>query len=119
MTIDISDFYLNTPMEHYEYMRIPTSAIPDCIMTEYKLEPLVHNGFVVVELRKGIYGLPQAGLLANLQLKRHLADNDYHPVEHTAGLYRHRTRPITLPCVWMTLESNMLAKNTRNIWNKC
>jgi hypothetical protein len=95
MTVDIADFSLNTPMENYEYMRIPTSTIPDCIMTEYKLEPLVHNGFVVVELRKGIYGLPQAGLLANLQLKKHLAKHDYHPVTHTAGLYRHRTRPIT------------------------
>jgi hypothetical protein len=59
MTMDISDFYLNTPMERYEYMRIPISAIPDCIMDEYKLESLVHNGFIVVELRKGIYGLRQ------------------------------------------------------------
>jgi hypothetical protein len=64
-------------------------------MQEYKLESLVHNGFVMVELRKGIYGLPQAGLLANLQLKKHLADNDYHPVTHTAGLYKHKTRPVT------------------------
>jgi hypothetical protein len=35
------------------------------------------------------------GLLANLQLKKHLAAHDYHPVTHTAGLYKHRTRPIT------------------------
>jgi hypothetical protein len=95
MTMDISDFYLNTPMQHYEYMQIPTSAIPACIMSEYKLEPLIHNGFIVVKLRKGIYGLPQAGLLADLQLKKHLAAHDYHPITHTAGLYKHRTRPIT------------------------
>jgi hypothetical protein len=94
MTMDISDFYLNTPMDRYEYMRIPITAIPDCIMEEYKLEPLVHNGFVVVELRKGIYGFPQAGILANIQLKKHLADNDYHPA-HTAGLFKHKTRPVT------------------------
>jgi hypothetical protein len=96
ITIDISDFYLSTPMERNEYMHIPTSAIPDCIMTEYNLEPLVHNGFVLVKLCKRIYGLPQAGLLANLQLKQHhLADNDYHPVANTASLYQHKTHPIT------------------------
>jgi hypothetical protein len=95
MTMDISDFYPNTPMDRYEYLRIPITAIPDCIMEEYKLEPLIHNGFVVVELRKGIYGLPQAGILANIQLKKHLADNDYHPVAHTAGLFKHKTRPVT------------------------
>jgi hypothetical protein len=64
-------------------------------MQEYKLKSLVHNGFIMVELRKGIYGLPQAGLLANIQLKKHLADNNYHPVTHTAGLYKHKTRPVT------------------------
>jgi hypothetical protein len=64
-------------------------------MDEYDIRHLIHNGFIVVELRKGIYGLPQAGLLANLQLKKHLADHDYVPVSHTAGLFRHRTRPIT------------------------
>ena len=30
---DISNFYLNTPMARYKYMRIPVWAIPDCIMT--------------------------------------------------------------------------------------
>jgi hypothetical protein len=95
MTMDIADFYLNTPMARYEYMCIPITAIPDCIMDEYDIRHLIHNGFIIVELRKGIYGLPQAGLLANLQLKKHLADNDYVPVSHTAGLFRHRTHPIT------------------------
>ena len=27
-TMDIKDFYLNTPMSHYEYMRIPVNIIP-------------------------------------------------------------------------------------------
>jgi hypothetical protein len=80
MTMDISDFYLNTPMEQYENMRIPLSAIPDCSMEEYKLAPLIHNGFIVVELRKGIYGLPQAGILANNKLQTQLAQHGYHPV---------------------------------------
>jgi hypothetical protein len=70
---DISNFYLNTPMKHYEYMRIPVWAIPTCIMKQYNLTPLVHNGSVLVVIRKGMYGLLQAGLIAYEQLVKHLA----------------------------------------------
>jgi hypothetical protein len=95
MTMDLKDFYLNTPMARYEYMRIPISAIPECIMIQYNLAPLVHNGFVMVEIRKGMYGLPQAGLIAQLRLIAHLATFGYHPAKHTAGLFLHATRPIS------------------------
>ena len=53
--------------------------------------PLVHNGFVVVEIRKGMYGLPQAGILANKRLKKHLAKAGYHEAPRTPGLFRHET----------------------------
>jgi hypothetical protein len=51
MTIDLANFYLNTPMERFEYMRIPLCAIPDCIMDQYNLKPLIHNGSVMVKIR--------------------------------------------------------------------
>jgi hypothetical protein len=71
MTANLKDFYLNTPMDVYEYMRIPVSVIvPDMIMTEYELLALfvIHHNHVYVEIRKGMYGLPQAGRIANDQL---------------------------------------------------
>jgi hypothetical protein len=48
MTGDIKDFYLETPMEakDYAYMRITVTAIPNSIMTKYKLAALIHKGFV-------------------------------------------------------------------------
>jgi hypothetical protein len=95
MTIDLANFYLNTPMERFEYMRIPLSAIPDCIMDQYNLKPLIHNGSVMVEIRKGMYGLPQAGILANNRLVKHLATFGYSPAKHTPGLFHHATRPIS------------------------
>ena len=70
MCIDIKDFYLGTPMERYEYMRIPLYMLPDAIIEQYNLLPLVHNGHVYVEIRRGMYGLPQAGKLANDQLNQ-------------------------------------------------
>ena len=57
-TINIKDFYLGITMAEYEYMRIPLSLIPQVIVDQYNLLPLVHNGFVMVEVRKGVYGLP-------------------------------------------------------------
>jgi Reverse transcriptase (RNA-dependent DNA polymerase) len=96
---DIKDFYLNTPMERFEYMRIPVTQIPQAIFDMYNLHELVHNGHVYVEIRKGMYGLPQAGILANKQLTKHLEEHGYIQSLHTPGLYVHRTRPIAFALV--------------------
>ena len=48
MTADIKNFYLNTPMNRYEYMRIPVQHIPENIVQQYNLKSLVINGFVMV-----------------------------------------------------------------------
>jgi len=86
-------------MDCYEYMRIPAKYIPANIMEQYNLAPLVHNGHVPTEIRKGMYGLPQAGILAYNRLVKHLALSDYTPVKHTPGLFRHATRPVAFSLV--------------------
>ena len=63
MTIDIKDYYLGTPMNRYEYMKIPVKHIPEDIMIQYNLKHLIVNDHVMVEIRKGVYGLPQAGII--------------------------------------------------------
>ena len=73
MSIDIKDFYLGTPMKRNEYMRIHLSQIPIESQIKYINEGLVHEGHVLVEISKGIYGLTQAGLLAQEQLFEHLS----------------------------------------------
>ena len=45
-----------------------------------------------------MYGLPQAGILANTLLRERLATHGYHELQHTPGLWTHETRPI-----WFTL----------------
>ena len=50
-------------------------------------------GQVYLEVRRAIYGLPQAGALANKQLKKFLAPDGYYEVAHTPGIWRHATRP--------------------------
>ena len=95
MGIDLKDFYLNTPLkDRYEYMRIPVTTIPADIFDLYNLSGLVYNGYVYVEIRRGMYGLPQAGRIANDELLPHLAKHGYHQSKHIAGLFTHETRPI-------------------------
>jgi len=94
MTMDIKDFYLNTPMSRSEYMFIPVNLIPQAIMDLYNLSPLVHKGKIYVEITKGMYGLPQAGKLANDKLVPILKAAGFHQCEFTPGLFKHETRPI-------------------------
>ena len=66
MTMDLSNFYLMTPLKRPEYVRINIRDIPDEIVQEYKLtEKAEANGSVYVQANRGMYGLPQSGLLAN------------------------------------------------------
>ena len=79
-------------MKKYEYMKIPINIIPQDIIERYKLLEKVHKGYVYVEIRKGMYGLPQAGKIANDELQRQLKPHGYRPVKHTPGLWKHDTR---------------------------
>ena len=62
---DIANMYLETPLDLYEYMRIPINLIPQEVIDHYDLLPKVKNGYVYIEIISGMYGLPQAGVLAN------------------------------------------------------
>ena len=99
MGLDIKDFYLNTHMERYEYMRIPIQCIPQKIFEQYNLEDLVHNGAVYAELQKTIYGLPQAGRIANDKLCKILEAHEFEQAPFTPGLFRHKTRPLAFALV--------------------
>jgi hypothetical protein len=99
MTVDIKNFYLNTPLDRYEYMRVPLGLIPQHLIDQYDLTTKAKNGFVYCEIQKGIYGLPQAGILANKLLKKRLAKFGYFEVPNTPGLWRHIWRPIQFTLV--------------------
>jgi hypothetical protein len=94
MCLDIKDFYLNTAMDRYEYMKIPIKVIPTKIMDLYNLWPLVINGYVYTEIQKSMYGISSAGRIANDALIPILAQAGYHQSDHIPGLFRHETRPV-------------------------
>ena len=74
-------------MTWFEYMKVKEEIIPEEIRIQYNLKDVVADGWVYIEIRKGMYGLPQAGLLANIKLKKHLATHGYCPTKYTLGLW--------------------------------
>jgi hypothetical protein len=74
--MDIKDFYLQTPMKRPEYMRLKITDIPDEIIEQYNLKSLVtQDGYVYCEITRGMYGLPQAGIIAPQLLEERLAED--------------------------------------------
>ena len=69
--MDVSNFYLNTPLDRPEFMRLPIKIIPKEIIDKYNLNDIVDKGWVYFRIEKVMYGLPMAGKLANnLLIKR-------------------------------------------------
>ena len=70
----------------FEYMRLPINIIPDEIIEQYNLLPLVVNESIYIEIQKGMYGLPQAGKIAYDRLRKHLLQHGYSPL-HSLLVY--------------------------------
>jgi hypothetical protein len=100
MTLDISNFYLMTPLKRPEYIRINIKDIPDEIVLEYKLKDIaMPNGSVHIVANRGMYGLPQSGLLANELLEKRLNKRGYHQSKLVPGLWKHEWRPVQFTLV--------------------
>jgi hypothetical protein len=99
LVTDIHSFYLNTPLGRFEYMVINLSSLPQETIDKYDLIKLAQDGKVYIDIQKGMYGLPQAGILAKELLQRNLSKDGYRPTPHTHGLWKHDTHPISLSLV--------------------
>ena len=96
---DLKDFYIGSDLgERKQYMFVRDDQLPDEIVQRYKLEEFLHlkstfgNG-ILVRCDKMLYGLPQAGLIAQQRLNKLLAAHGYLPTDNTPGLYAHETHP--------------------------
>jgi hypothetical protein len=76
-------------------MVINLASLPQETIDKYDLNKLAQDGKVYIEIQKGMYGLPQAGILANELLQRNLAKDVDRPTTHTHGLWTQDTRPIS------------------------
>jgi len=86
-------------MKRKEYMSTPIGNVPQTIIEQYNLLPLLSNGYVYVKIGKGMYGLPQAGKIASDRLIMHLAEHGYEQAQHTHGLFTHKTNGVVFPLI--------------------
>ena len=75
-------------------MKVHRRHIPEDIMRKYELHKKVpSDGYVYIRIKKGIYGLKQAAILAYEQIKATLDPHGYTLVIRTVGLWKHNTCP--------------------------
>ena len=71
MSADLKDFFLATPMEGDEYMKVAYKHFPQDIRTRYNLDAKVTaSGHIFIKIKKGMYGLKQPAILAYYQKKK-------------------------------------------------
>ena len=62
---DIKNFHLRTPLDRYKYMQMDFKKSPLHIVKQYDLNAKAKGGILYLEIRRKIYELLQAGILAN------------------------------------------------------
>eukprot|EP00804_Cyclotella_cryptica_P015114 CCRYP_000674-RB/>CCRYP_000674-RB protein AED:0.41 eAED:0.41 QI:0/0/0/1/0/0/2/0/242 len=86
MTINIKDFYLNTPMVCPKYIHLKVSDISDHIIALYNLDNITTTDGDI---------LPQTGIIAQQLLKKSFAIKGYQQSTITPGFWKHDWRPIS------------------------
>ena len=85
----IKDYFLATPMSRAEFIKVHSRHIPEDIMCKYNFHNKVTlDGYVCILIKKGMYDLKQAAILAYGHIKTILAPHGYTPVIGTFGLWK-------------------------------
>jgi hypothetical protein len=90
MCLDLKKFYLTAALDYYEYMKIPLALFPEWTKKQYNLDTYARDGFVFLEIRRAVWGLPQAGILANKLLRKRLVPHGYYECVNTPGTEQHK-----------------------------
>jgi hypothetical protein len=108
MCLDIQNFYLTA------VLKIPLTSFTAWILEQYDLTKHALNGYVHLEMRRVVWGLPQVGILANKHLSSKLASFGCYESTNTPGLWCHKTRPIMFTQVVDDFGINYINKDDVN-----
>jgi len=93
LAADIKDFFLSSPMTKLEYMRIHSKYFFEDISQQYNIQnKIASDGFVYIKIKKGMYGLKQAAILAYQNQVKNMKPFGYFTFPSTSGLRRHKNR---------------------------
>ncbi len=85
---------------------------PPDIIDEYGLRDKVNtNGNVFCKVQRGMYGLPQAGIIAQHLLTKQLNKAGYQQSKITQGYWRHDWHPISFTLVVNNFGVKYIDKN--------
>ncbi len=105
LMLDIKDFYLRTPMKRPEYMCLKITDIPEEITEHYNLRELVtEDRYAYCEITRGMYGLPQAGIIAQELLEKRLGEHRYYQSKIVHGLWKHKRKNSSNTCFFRKLD---------------
>ena len=120
MILDISNFYLMTPLKRKEYVKMKLSEFPESVITYYKLcEKATSDGVVYVTIKRGMYVLPQRRILAQFFLEIRLNAHGYHQSKITPGLWTRVCRPICFTLVVDNFGIKYFCKGHSELLIKC
>ena len=85
--VDLKDLFLGSFMRHPEFMRIPLSIFPDNTIEGYNLNNSVcSEGYIYIKIKKDLYGLKRAAILAYTQLDKYLKPFGYASIPFSLSL---------------------------------
>ncbi len=99
LCLNMKNFYLTAALEYFEYSQMPLTLFPAWIIEQYDMEKHALNQCIHLEMQQAVWGLPQAGILANKCLRQKLAPFGCFESTNTPGLWYHKTRPIMFTLV--------------------
>ena len=110
MDLDNGEVYLGTPKAYLQYIYVQDSFIPQEAMDQYDFA-IKANGYVDFEIRKGMYNLKEAGIIAFTQLVQKLAPFVYETMKFIPGIWRHTTCKTTFTICVDDLGVKYFSKN--------
>jgi hypothetical protein len=92
-------------------MQLRIADMLEDIIKHYNLrDKVTPNGYIYCEIQKGMYGLPQAGIIAQHLLEECLQKHGYRQSQTTPGLWKHDTCPISFSLVVDNLGVKYMGK---------
>ena len=80
-------------------MKMSLLLFPSWTIEQYNLTEMAINGWVHIKMRHAVWGLAQAGILANKHLHQKLTPFGYLECVNIPGLWHHESRPISFTLV--------------------
>ena len=85
--LDLKYIFLHTEMKESEYMKVNYKYFPEDIIRNYNPVDKVHNGYIYMKIKKDVYDLKQAALLAYNTVSNLLVNAEYEPILGSLGLW--------------------------------